>query len=337
MIELVGLNQTELRELAVSCGQPAYRGDQLAKWLYQKQALTLDSLTDLPKAFRAELGQREASLKLLEQALVQVDRDGTSKYLFELQQGGSVESVLLPFSDRLSACISTQVGCPIGCAFCATGQSGFARNLSAGEIVDQIRLMQREGGRISHVVLMGMGEPLLNYEATVKAIAILNKEMGIGMRQISLSTCGVVPRMYDLAKEKLALTLAVSLHAPEDALRDRLVPINKTYPLAELKEAMRHYATETGRRITIEYVMLKGVNDSPAMAQSLSRYLHGVHCQINLIPYHPTDGEFQGTVPREMREFADKLNQDGFPTTIRADRGLDIQAACGQLRREAER
>ncbi|HEY9764840.1 MAG TPA: 23S rRNA (adenine(2503)-C(2))-methyltransferase RlmN, partial [Chroococcales cyanobacterium] len=266
----------------------------------------------------------------------------TRKFLFRLNNKKeenieNIESVLLPYPDRVTACISTQVGCAIGCRFCATGESGFVRDLSAGEIVDQVRFMNRHSGRrITNVVLMGMGEPLLNYDATLKSIDILNEEMGIGMRGITLSTCGISPKIRELAKRKLQLTLAVSLHAPLDDIRDSLVPINRKYPLADLKEAMKEYAELTGRRVTIEYVMLRGVNDSVVLARRLADYLRGLHCQINLIPCHEAANGFLPSDSESMHRFAEVLKEIGFPVTTRAERGLKIAAACGQLRRRVE-
>lgn len=337
MIELVGMNTAELRQFAAQCGEQGFRGTQLSRWIYGRNARLLDEMTDLSKAFRQSLADQEASISLLEPLDTQTAPDGTTKYLFRLSDGGTVESVLLPYSDRMTACISTQVGCPIGCAFCATGASGFTRNLSAGEIVDQVRTINRLAEtRITNVVFMGMGEPLLNWEATRKAISLLNEEMGIGMRQLTLSTSGVVPQMRELAELKLQLTLAVSLHAPTDALRDPLVPLNRRYPLAELRQAMLDYVATTNRRITIEYVMLHEVNDRVEHAQALASYLKGLHCQVNLIPFHEIGGEFHPSRPARMKEFAETLQKIGFPTTIRAERGLEIQAACGQLRRTRE-
>ncbi|HBN10081.1 MAG TPA: 23S rRNA (adenine(2503)-C(2))-methyltransferase RlmN [Cyanobacteria bacterium UBA8530] len=341
MIELVGMKTSELRDFAVQSGEKNFRGTQLARWIYDKNISQIDEMTDLSLAFREKLKEQNASLSLLEEIRSLEDGEKTRKFLFKLNnkkgKEENVESVLLPYPERVTACISTQVGCAIGCRFCATGETGFVRDLSAGEIVDQVRFMNRHSDRrITNVVLMGMGEPLLNYEATLKAIDILNEEMGIGMRGITLSTCGITPKIRELAKRKLQLTLAVSLHAPSDEMRDSLVPINRKYPLAELKEAMKEYAELTGRRVTIEYVMLRDVNDTVVMARRLADYLRGLHCQINLIPCHEAANDFLPSDSETMHRFAEVLKEIGFPVTTRAERGLKIAAACGQLRRRVE-
>ena len=297
-------------------------------------------MTDLPKDVRARLAAECAGppLRLVQQ---QSDtRDGTLKALARLTDGGHpIECVLLPDAKRVSVCLSTQAGCPMACAFCATGTQGLTRNLAAAEIVSQFLLLQSlSPRRITHVVLMGMGEPLLNYDATLKAIRILNAECGIAMRHITLSTVGIVPNIDKLADENLQLTLAVSLHAPNDALRTRLVPVNKTYPLERLMASCRRYAAQTGRRLTFEYVLLSGVNDEPQHARELAQLLGGTSAAVNVIPYNPTSvaEPFQRPDTGRILAFRRILEDAGVVVTQRKERGRQIAAACGQLVTDAE-
>ena len=349
MINLLGLGPSELEEVSRACGQPAYRGGQLARWLFGRGELDLGKMTDLPRAFREHLeasGYVPGELRLVAERQTP---DGTRKVLLASPRGGTLEAVLMPHwpdleaarsdpqggrPERVTACISTQIGCAVGCAFCATGFSGFQRNVAAGEMVEQVIRMQGEAGyRISNVVFMGMGEPLLNYNDTLKAVRILNEEVGIGMRHLTISTSGVIPGIDRLAAERLQLTLAVSLHAPDDTLRDALVPINRRYPLADLKAAMKRYVAQTSRRVTIEYVLLSGVNDSPAQARELSRYLEGLNAHVNLIPYNATDALFEPSRPAEVEAFREVIERSGRAVSVRVERGRPIDAACGQLRR----
>jgi 23S rRNA (adenine2503-C2)-methyltransferase len=241
----------------------------------------------------------------------------------------------LSYADRFSCCLSTQVGCPVGCVFCATGLGGFSRNLTAGEIVDQVLAVQEAGRtrRVDHVVFMGMGEPLLNYEATVKAMRLLNSELGIAMRHLTVSTVGYVPGIHRLAQEKLQVTLAVSLHAPTDDLRRQLIPGMTRWSLAEIIDACREYLQQTGRRVTFEYCLLDGVNDGTKEAQELARLLQGMNCHVNLIPYNPVSGLASYKRPKKsIRAFRGILEGAGIRVTQRVQRGPDINAACGQLR-----
>jgi len=337
MAELMGMTAPELKELAERLGESAYRGTQIAKWLYKQGVTDLDGMTDLPKAFREKLKAEGFRAGGLQVARVQVATDGTRKFLFDSSGCGMIESVLMPTDYGLSVCVSTQIGCAVKCAFCATGLSGFQRNLSAGEIVEQVVQMQREcGDRVTNVVFMGMGEPLHNYDATLKAVNLLNHEVGIGMRHLTVSTSGVVPGIEKLAEENLQLTLAFSLHAPNDKLRDYLVPLNRRYNLNALKQALRDYHEKTHRRITLEYVMLGGVNDTPDLAREMAEWMRGLHVHVNLIPYNATDADFKPSRPQDIKTFAKILEDAGFPTTVRVERGADIAAACGQLRRQAE-
>jgi 23S rRNA (adenine2503-C2)-methyltransferase len=335
--DLRGLLLPELEALAERLGQPRYRGRQLAHWLYARGVETVEAMTDLPLSFRARLGD-EARISTLRLRRVLDAPDGAAtKFLAGLDDGQAVECVLMRFDDgRRSACLSTQVGCAMGCAFCATGLGGFSRNLSAGEIAGQALLIRaRADARLSHVVFMGMGEPLANYEATVRAARIVTAPygLGIGMRHLTISTVGLVPQIRRLAQERLPLTLAVSLHAPTDALRERLVPVNHRYPLADLVPACRDYAEQTGRRITFEYVLIDGVNDGGVEARALAALLRGLRCHVNLIPLNPVPGISLRRPPVErVRAFARRVCDAGVRVTVRIERGVEIQAACGQLR-----
>ncbi len=337
MTSLRGLLLPELEALAERFGEPRYRGRQIAHWLYARGADTVEAMTDLPQAFRARLLE-EATIEPLALRRRQDAPDGAAtKFLVECRDGQTIECVLMRFDDgRRSACLSTQVGCAMGCAFCATGLSGFARNLSAGEIISQALLIRAQAdARLGNVVFMGMGEPLANYEATVRAVRLIAAPygLGIGIRHVTVSTVGLVPQIRRLAKERLAITLAVSLHAPTDALRERLVPVNQRYPLPDLLAACREYAAETGRRVTFEYVLIAGINDRPADARLLGRLLRDLRCHVNLIPLNPVPGiPFERPPVERVHAFAALVRAAGVPVTVRIERGVDIQAACGQLR-----
>lgn len=327
------MNTDELCDLAQEAGEPAYRGKQIAEWVYQHEARTFEEMTNLPDKLRAHLS-RQYAVGRSETVAIQRSRDGTIKLLLELADDSKVETVGLPYADRFSCCLSTQVGCPVGCVFCATGLGGFSRNLTAGEIVDQVLAVQEAGRtrRVDHVVFMGMGEPLLNYEATVKAMRLLNSELGIAMRHLTVSTVGYVPGIRRLAQEKLQVTLAVSLHAPTDDLRRQLIPGMTRWRLAEIIDACREYLQQTGRRVTFEYCLLDGVNDGTKEAQELARLLQGMNCHVNLIPYNPVSGLASYKRPRKsIRAFRGILEGAGIRVTQRVQRGPDINAACGQL------
>lgn len=332
---LVGQTPEQLKELVESLGEPGYRASQIAKWLYEKGARDIDAMSDLPKALRAKLVEADWHVTALEYVTSRESADGTTKFLFRGADGREIESVWIPYPDRVTACISSQVGCAMKCTFCATGQLGFERNLTAGEIVDQVLAMQaRMNRRISNIVYMGMGEPLLNYDAVLTSVRLLNKSVGIAMRQITISTVGIVPQIKRLAQENLQLTLALSLHAPNDALRDQLVPVNMKFTLRELYNAVKEYEEITNRRVTLEYIMLGGVNDRPEHARQIISWARGLHVNVNLIPYHPTGSDFTSTPSDEIRRFAKTIDDAGYPTAVRAERGLEIEAACGQLKRQ---
>jgi 23S rRNA (adenine2503-C2)-methyltransferase len=333
---LVGLTRQELEDLAVSWGEPRYRGRQLASWIYARGVDSPEAMTDLPAALRSTLAARAemGQLRLLRR---QVARDGTEKLLLGLPDGEAIETVVLPFPDRTSLCVSSQVGCPVRCSFCATGRSGYARNLAAGEIVEQLLTARRLTGRtITHVVFMGMGEPLLNLRRVLKAARLINDEIGIPMRRITISTVGLVPEMLSLAEEHEQFTLAVSLHAPEDALRERLIPVARRYPLQSILSAADYYQRQTGRRVTFEYVLLRGVNDQPEQARQLARLLQGRRAHVNLIPYNPgASDEYRAPGLAEILGFRRTLEEAGVAVTQRMEKGQDIMAACGQLRAQA--
>jgi 23S rRNA (adenine2503-C2)-methyltransferase len=324
-------------------GEPAFRTKQLWQWLYVHLASEFNQMTNLPKTLRERLS-RLYRLDTLVPTDEQRSEDGfTHKVLFRLHDGACVESVLMAYDQRWTACVSSQVGCPIGCAFCATGQSGFVRDLEAGEIVEQALYFARQlkhsrqqvSRALTNIVLMGMGEPLLNYDACWQAIEIWNDHGGfdIGARRITISTAGVVPGILRLAGERLQVGLAVSLHAADDELRDTLVPLNRRYPLRDLMAACAEYVAQTGRRITVEYALIEGVNDTVAQAQQLARLLQGLHCHVNLIPLNPTPGtDHQPSSQQRVRAFQKALTERRAAVTVRLRRGVDIQAGCGQLR-----
>ena len=320
--------------------QPSFRALQLWEWLYTRRVADFDQMTSLPKRLRERLA-RLYRLDPLYPVADQVSADRlTRKIAFQLPDGQIIESVLMEYDRRHTVCVSSQVGCSIGCAFCATGESGFARNLSAGEIVAQPLYFARQlSGQksLSNVVIMGMGEPLLNYDAVWQAIETWNDHRGfdLGARKITLSTAGYVPGIRQLAEERLQVGLAVSLHAAEDTLRDQLVPLNRTYPLTELLAACRDYVALTNRRITIEYALIKEVNDSVAQAHQVGKLLQDLLCHVNLIALNPAAESIYRSPPQaSVRAFQQALLEQQIATTVRVRRGVDIQAGCGQLRHQ---
>ena len=337
MQHLLGLTTKELEAVAVAVGQPAYRGRQIATWLYKRGAETFDAMTDLPKDLRAGLSENYR-VGTLEVAHKDESPDNTVKYLMQLEDGQRIESVYLPYTERVSVCLSTQVGCPAGCTFCATAQGGLARNLTAGEIVGQFLKMQSESARrISHAVYMGMGEPLWNYEPVVKSLRLIGEEIGVSLRNLTVSTVGVVPGIRALAKEKLPVTLALSLHAPNDELRATLIPTARKWKLEEILDACGEYSRTTGRDLTFEYLLLGGVNDSPEQARELAAVLKRsrLNGNVNLIPFNyvETPQGFRRPDKENIVRFRAELEKAGRIVTQRMTRGHAIAAACGQLRR----
>lgn len=337
MINLYTLDIDELSALMVQWGQPRFRAKQLWKWMYERGASSFEEMSNLPATLRNQLAA-QACLGVLSTATEQVSRDGTVKRLYRLPDNQLIESVLMPYSDnRRTACISSQAGCAMGCAFCATGQMGFARHLSADEIFEQAQRFSAElrarGERLSNVVLMGMGEPFHNYDPVLEAIRRLMSDLGIGARHITVSTVGLVPRINQFAKEGLQVKLAISLHATHDRERSASMPINRRYPIAELMDACRAYVDQSGRRITFEWALIDGQNDTVEQAHHLGRLLRGIRCHVNLIPLNPTKGyDGRPSQPQRVQAFVDALAQHGVPATVRVRRGIDIDAGCGQLK-----
>ena len=329
-----GATVEELAALLTEWGEPAYRARQVWDGLYRRRA-PLDELTDVGRPLRARLAEA-LPLALAARHTSSADAGETLKWLWEGGDGASVETVLMRYPGRATVCVSTQAGCAMGCTFCATGQAGFERHLTAAEIVEQAIRAQHAGPpRVGNVVFMGMGEPLANYDATWAAVVRLHDDLGVSARHITVSTVGVVPGMRRLAGERLPVTLAVSLHAPDDALRDELVPLNRRYPLAEVLAAARDYLAASGRRLSFEYAMIGGVNDAPAQAGALARRLAGFSpaAHVNLIPLNPTPGfPAPASPPRQVAAFAERLRAGGVNATVRRNRGTEIDAACGQLR-----
>ena len=338
-IPLLDLTYEQLKELLASWGEPSYRADQIWGWLYRSLVSDFREMTNLPKGLRERLAEATLlrTMKPLEE---KVSADGlTRKVLFALRDDQTIESVLMHYERRHTTCISTQVGCALGCVFCATGQSGFVRNLTPGEIVEQVlyfaHLLKAEGERLTNVVLMGMGEPLANYEATWQAIETLTHDDGfnLGARRITISTVGLAPGIRRLAREGTQIGLAVSLHASTDELRDKLIPINRRYPLTQLMAACRHYVERTGRRISFEYALIQGINDSPQQARQLAHLVDGLFCHVNLIPLNPVpESQYQPSPQGRILAFQAELNRLKVPNTLRVERGVDIRAGCGQLR-----
>jgi 23S rRNA (adenine2503-C2)-methyltransferase len=339
-VNLLGLERPVLDAFVQELGHKPFRARQLFSWVYKKGVGDFEAMTDLAKAFRAQLGEG-AEIRTPEIVSEQRSADGTRKWLLKADASQAFEMVFIPEDDRGTLCISSQVGCVLDCSFCSTAQQGFNRNLTTAEIVGQVWLAKRELGEyqameraVTNVVFMGMGEPLANFRNVVPAMRILTDDIGFDLsrRRVTLSTSGLVPQIYKLAEE-VNVALAVSLHAPNDELRNELVPINRKHPIAELLEACWHYNDEqNGRSVTFEYVMLDGVNDSPAQARELARLLKGRPAKMNLIPFNPFPGtQYRRSPSHVIARFRDELIQRGVLATIRRTRGDDIDAACGQL------
>ena len=317
---------------------PSYRTSQVFQWLHQKNVTSFEEMLNIPKNIRQTLSERYyIAVATIEKKQISC-YDGTVKYLFRLYDGELIESVLMNYHHGYTICISTQVGCKMGCTFCATGKSGFSRNLTPSEMLSQIQTAQSDNNiRIANIVLMGMGEPLDNFDNVMKFLELVScdKGLNIGMRHISLSTCGIVPRIYELADRKLQITLSVSLHAPNNTLRNQTMPVNRKYPVEQLIKACRYYAKTTKRRITFEYAMIDKFNDTDSCALQLVQLVKGMLCHINLIPVNTvTETNYRQSQKKQLLHFAEILETNGIPVTVRRTLGSDIDASCGQLRRK---
>ena len=339
-IELLGLTREELRDFMVGLGELPYRAQQLYYSINHRRVITFDEMTDLPKTLRRLLDEHAVVTRTRIENIF-ISSDGTRRFLLKLGDDVEVESVFMPEERRDTICISSQVGCPLACDFCMTGVIGLKRNMTAGEINSQVLIVLNEvyGAGVdpphgTNIVMMGMGEPHLNYDNVIKSVRLLADEGGPGIapRRVTLSTAGVVPRIYDLAKEEIRPRLAVSLTAPNDELRNRLFPINRKYPLSQLMEACRNYPLGERERLTFEYVMLDGVNDSDRDARELVRLLSGIQAKVNLIPHNPApELQYESSSMERILSFQNILTESGIPSFIRRPRGQDISAACGQL------
>ena len=331
------LTLEELGAVLKELGQPAFRAKQIFHWLHQKLVTDFSAMTDQPKALLEKLGQAYyiAAPQIQRR---QEAKDGTVKYLLRMADGNCIETVVMRYHYGNTVCVSTQVGCRMGCRFCASTQAGRVRDLEAGEICSEIYTAQRDiGERISHIVLMGIGEPLDNFDQVLKFLHLISSPEGvnIGMRNISLSTCGLVPGIDRLAQHKLQLTLSVSLHAPNDQIRSGMMPVNNAYPVDQLIKAVRRYQDTTGRRVSFEYSMVRGVNDSDECAKQLADLIRGMGAHVNLIPINPVDGSpYSATDAANVHRFQHKLETFGVNATVRRRLGSEISAACGQLRRD---
>ena len=347
-IDIKSLRLEELQEKLDELGEPKYRAGQIADWLHKKRVTSFDEMTDLPQSLRAELA-RQFSLDKIDIVRVLGSKDSTQKFLFRLPDGNLIESVLIPASpalygeksDRRTICISTQVGCAYGCKFCASGLEGFSRNLRANEIVDQIIAVERASGeKIDNIVFMGMGEPFANFENLTRAIRIINSPwgLGIGARHITVSTSGLAPQIRKLADEPTQVRLAVSLHGATDEVRDRIMPINRRYNIDMLLSACDYYTSRKKQRLTFEYILIAGVNDSDEQAHLLAKHARRLSAKVNLIPYNTVEGLPWSRPSRNRQEnFLSILRAAGIAATLRHEKGHDIEAACGQLRLQTNR
>ncbi|MBE7016406.1 MAG: 23S rRNA (adenine(2503)-C(2))-methyltransferase RlmN [Ruminococcaceae bacterium] len=337
MIDLKDLSYQELTEYLVKIGEPKFRAKQIFTWLH-RGCESFDEMTNLSKETRKKLAEEcfVSTLKIREKYVSKLDK--TTKYLFELPDGNCIESVVMYYKHGVTICISSQIGCRMGCNFCASTIGGLYRNLTPGEILNQIIFAQKDiGERISNIVMMGIGEPLDNYDNVIKFLRNVNDPNGlnIGYRHISLSTCGIVPKIYELAKENMQITLSVSLHAPNNEIRNSIMPVNKKYPVEELIKACKDYIKTTTRRISFEYSLISGVNDSEKEAEELARLLKGMLAHVNLIPVNKIEErEYKKGNKEQIRRFCNRLNELGINATVRRELGSDIQASCGQLRKK---
>lgn len=340
--DIRNLTLGELSKAVTDLGEKPFRAKQITDWLYVKGISSFDEMKNLSKDLRDKLNQHFElkSLTLHEQA---VSTDGTTKFLFDLEDGEKVETVLIPTEKRTTACISTQAGCKFGCRFCASGIGGWKRNLTSAEILAQVihvkQASQQHAKELSHIVFMGIGEPMDNYENLMQAIRIINANDGINIaaRRITVSTCGVIPRILEMGKEGIQIELAISLHGFDNESRNVLMPVNKKYPFSDLIDACRQYQKSYRRQITFEYILIKDVTCTPEAAKSLAKSFKGLLCKMNLIPYNPvSEFDHKTPDPGEIRLFAQTLKKAGIHATVRIPRGRDVAAACGQLRHQAQ-
>lgn len=336
MNDIKSMTQEEMSEAFDELSLPKFRAKQVYEWIHKHLASDYSEMTNIPAALKETLNEKYP-LNACKIVRKQVSRlDGTVKYLFSMHDGDYIESVVMKYKYGYTICVSSQVGCKMGCAFCASTLGGFKRSLEAGEMLSQIYTAQKDlGERISHIVLMGMGEPMDNFENVMRFIALVTDEKGLNlsMRNISLSTCGVVPKIKELLDKKLQLTLSISLHAPNNEIRNRIMPVNKRYPIEELLGICRKYADETSRRISFEYSMISGVNDSDECARQLASQLKGMLCHVNLIPINEVaESPFKPSSAERIEKFVEILGRSGITATVRRKLGSDIDASCGQLR-----
>lgn len=334
MKNLSGLTLKEIEQITDELGATKFRARQIHNWIYLKSVKEIDEMTDLSKKFRDEL-KTVAQVTNIKIKVKQVSTDGTIKYLLEFPDGECVETVLMRFDNRanLTACVSSQVGCAVNCSFCATGKRGFIRNLTYKEIIEQVLTIQRDTGlKVTNVVFMGQGEPLLNLDNVLKAMEIFNESFQIGARRLTVSTSGIIPQIKKLADLDMQSTLALSLHASNHEVRKQLMQIENKYPMDELHKALKYYVEKTGRRITIEYLLIKDLNDTITSAKQLAAYLKDIKCNINLIPYNPTaKNDYKRPSNNSIMKFKYLMEHSGKKVTVRLERGGDIDAACGQL------
>ena len=335
-IDIKSLNYDELADYIVSIGEKKFRAAQLYSWMHEKLACSYDEMTNISDKLKKVLKENTLYTCLEPVRVHESQIDGTKKYLFRLYDGNLIESVFMRYHHGNSVCISSQVGCKMGCRFCASTLNGCVRNLEPSEMLDQIyRIQSLTGERVSNVVIMGSGEPMDNYDNVVKFLGLINSDKGlnISQRNITVSTCGLVPRIKQLAELKLQITLAISLHAPNDELRKTMMPIAYTYSIEQIMDACRYYLLQTARRISFEYSLVKGVNDSPECAKQLIKLVHGMNCHINLIPVNPIkERDYEQSEKNSIHNFKEILEKAGVNVTIRREMGRDIDGACGQLR-----
>lgn len=336
--DLKSLDLEELTDVFYELGEKKYRALQTFKWIHEKMISSIDDITELPKELRDKLKSNYLFSQLEIVKRLDSKYDDTSKYLFKLEDGNIIESVMMKYKHGTTLCLSTQVGCRMGCEFCASTKDGLVRNLLPGEILEQFYLIQKDQGEIiSNIVLMGSGEPLDNYKNIIKFLKIIHHKEGqnLGYRHITISTCGIVPRIYDLAEEEIPINLSISLHSPFDEERKKIMPIAKKYSIEQIISACNHYINKTNRRITFEYTLISGVNDRISDASEIVKLLKGMLCHVNLIPLNNVkEFKYNKSDNKTVNNFKDFLTKNGISTTIRREMGADVNAACGQLRRD---